>query len=270
MPIQLDFTIRRLGRLAAAGPDAARPAAVQGGLRGRPALDGRGDGEALPRRRRRSRSADGRDHVGLRHRRRRGVRPPGAGLLRRRPRIRRSGAPTGRAATRRWWSCCATWRTNGFTTYIASGGDRDFMRPVAGDLYGIPPERVIGSALGLDYRERQRHADVAVQGRHGLLRRRSGEAGAHLEPHRPTADPVRRQLQRRRPDAGVLRPGAGRPALRLLLLHDDDEREFDYTAGAEEALDGRGRAGLDRRQHEGRLDDGVRRRRHERLVGCGP
>ena len=45
---------------------------------------------------------------------------------------------------------------NGFTTYIASGGDRDFMRPVAGDLYGIPPERVIGSALGLTYRDRRR------------------------------------------------------------------------------------------------------------------
>ena len=28
---------------------------------------------------------------------------------------------------------------NGFTIYIASGGDRDFMRPVAGRLYGIPP-----------------------------------------------------------------------------------------------------------------------------------
>ncbi|GAA4930965.1 haloacid dehalogenase-like hydrolase [Actinomycetospora succinea] len=35
---------------------------------------------------------------------------------------------------------------HGFTVYIASGGDRDFMRPVAGELYGIPPERVIGSA----------------------------------------------------------------------------------------------------------------------------
>ena len=40
---------------------------------------------------------------------------------------------------------------NGFTTYIASGGDRDFMRPFAEQLYGIPPERVIGSALGLDF-----------------------------------------------------------------------------------------------------------------------
>ena len=28
-----------------------------------------------------------------------------------------------------------------------------------------------------------------------------------------------------------------RPALRLLVLHDDAEREFDYTAGAETALE---------------------------------
>jgi hypothetical protein len=27
-----------------------------------------------------------------------------------------------------------------------------------------------------------------------------------------------------------------RPTLRLLVLHDDKEREFDYTAGAEDAL----------------------------------
>ena len=40
---------------------------------------------------------------------------------------------------------------NGFTTFIASGGDRDFMRPFAGDLYGIPPERVVGSSNALRY-----------------------------------------------------------------------------------------------------------------------
>jgi phosphoserine phosphatase len=42
---------------------------------------------------------------------------------------------------------------NGFTIYIVSGGDRDFMRPMTADYYGIPPERVIGSALGLTYDE---------------------------------------------------------------------------------------------------------------------
>jgi phosphoserine phosphatase len=41
--------------------------------------------------------------------------------------------------------------SNGFTCYIVSGGERDFMRPITTEYYGIPPERVIGSALGLDY-----------------------------------------------------------------------------------------------------------------------
>jgi len=31
--------------------------------------------------------------------------------------------------------------------------------------------------------------------------------------------------------------GRSRPALRLLVLHDDADREFDYTAGAEKSLD---------------------------------
>jgi phosphoglycolate phosphatase-like HAD superfamily hydrolase len=38
---------------------------------------------------------------------------------------------------------------NGFTNYIASGGDRDFMRPVTWKMYGIPSERVIGSSNAL-------------------------------------------------------------------------------------------------------------------------
>jgi hypothetical protein len=40
---------------------------------------------------------------------------------------------------------------NGFTNYIASGGDRDFMRPVTEDVYGIPSERVLGSSNALAY-----------------------------------------------------------------------------------------------------------------------
>jgi hypothetical protein len=31
--------------------------------------------------------------------------------------------------------------------------------------------------------------------------------------------------------------GGERPGLRLLVLHDDDEREFAYSAGAEDALE---------------------------------
>ena len=43
---------------------------------------------------------------------------------------------------------------NGFTNFIASGGDRDFMRTVTADIYGIPPERVVGSSNALRYMER--------------------------------------------------------------------------------------------------------------------
>jgi hypothetical protein len=34
-----------------------------------------------------------------------------------------------------------------------------------------------------------------------------------------------------------------KPTLRLLILHDDDEREFDYTSGAEQALEQAGKDG---------------------------
>ena len=41
---------------------------------------------------------------------------------------------------------------NGFA-YIASGGGRDFMRPVTAQMYGLPPEQVIGSSVGLDFKD---------------------------------------------------------------------------------------------------------------------
>jgi len=36
-------------------------------------------------------------------------------------------------------------RSNGFKTYIVSGGGVDFMRPWTEKVYGIPPEQVVGS-----------------------------------------------------------------------------------------------------------------------------
>jgi len=38
-------------------------------------------------------------------------------------------------------------RTNGFKTYIVSGGGIEFMRVWADKVYGIPPEQVIGSSI---------------------------------------------------------------------------------------------------------------------------
>jgi phosphoserine phosphatase len=38
-------------------------------------------------------------------------------------------------------------RANGFKTYIVSGGGIEFMRPWVEDVYGVPPEQVVGSSI---------------------------------------------------------------------------------------------------------------------------
>jgi phosphoserine phosphatase len=125
---------------------------------------------------------------------------------------------------------------NGFTCYIASGGDRDFMRPVAEQLYGIPPERVIGSALGLTYRE--------ADGGSELLYKAAIEVfdDGPEKPVRIWSRIGRRPLLAFGNSNGdipmlAFAGGPDRPALRLLLLHDDADREFDDRGGAEQALD---------------------------------
>ncbi|EHB50047.1 putative nonspecific acid phosphatase precursor [Mycolicibacterium rhodesiae JS60] len=126
----------------------------------------------------------------------------------------------------------------GFTNYIVSGGGRDFMRPVTTAMYGVPPERVIGSSVGLifDNGELLTTAQpeflndgpvkpVRIWGRVG---RRPilavGNSNGDIEMLQYTA-------------AG---PG---PSLAMLVCHDDAEREFAYTAGAEKALDHAGMLG---------------------------
>jgi phosphoglycolate phosphatase-like HAD superfamily hydrolase len=42
-------------------------------------------------------------------------------------------------------------RANGFTTYIVSGGGIEFMRPWVENVYGIPPEQVVGSSIKVKY-----------------------------------------------------------------------------------------------------------------------
>jgi phosphoglycolate phosphatase-like HAD superfamily hydrolase len=42
-------------------------------------------------------------------------------------------------------------RANGYKTYIVTGGGQDFVRVYADQVYGIPPEQVVGSASGTKY-----------------------------------------------------------------------------------------------------------------------
>ena len=42
-------------------------------------------------------------------------------------------------------------RDNGFRTYIVSGGGQAFVRTYAEEVYGIPPEQVVGTTIGTEY-----------------------------------------------------------------------------------------------------------------------
>jgi phosphoserine phosphatase len=126
--------------------------------------------------------------------------------------------------------------SHGFTCYIASGGSRDFMRAVTAELYAIPPERVVGSSNGLRYTDDEHGGSVAYLAEPDVF------DDGPVKPVRIWSRIGRRPLAaagNSNGDVPMLRfaGGKGRPALRLLVLHDDAEREFDYAKGAERALE---------------------------------
>lgn len=124
---------------------------------------------------------------------------------------------------------------NGFTNFIASGGGRDFMRPVTAGMYGIPPDRVIGSSVSLEFRAGDRGGDVLTQPHLDIL------DDGPVKPIRIWSRVGRRPILavgNSNGDIPMLQytEGNRHPSLCLLINHDDAAREFDYTAGAEEAL----------------------------------
>ncbi|MCW5843067.1 MAG: haloacid dehalogenase-like hydrolase [Caldilinea sp.] len=124
---------------------------------------------------------------------------------------------------------------HGFTCYIVSGGGRDFMRPVTEALYGIPPERVVGSAVKLDFHLDEQGATVVRQP--GLDFIADGPAKVVYIWDRIGRRPIL-AAGNSNGDVPMLQFTASspQPSLCLLVNHDDAEREFSYTAGAEEAL----------------------------------
>jgi phosphoserine phosphatase len=130
---------------------------------------------------------------------------------------------------------------HGFANYIVSGSGRDFMRPTSEELYGIPPERVVGSSASLEFREKGDGGDVVMQPHLDFL------DDGPVKPTRIWSRIGKRpilavgnsngdipMLQFARQPVVAHKPP--RSALRLLIWHDDAAREFDYVGGAEKSL----------------------------------
>jgi phosphoserine phosphatase len=125
---------------------------------------------------------------------------------------------------------------NGFTNYIASGGGRDFMRPISQEVYGVPRERVIGSSATLDYTSDERGGTITHKAEADYL-----DDGPQ-KPIRIWSRAGRRPLLAAGNSNGDIpmldfTQHPDKPSMRLLVLHDDADREFDYTSGAEQALE---------------------------------
>jgi phosphoglycolate phosphatase-like HAD superfamily hydrolase len=124
---------------------------------------------------------------------------------------------------------------NGFSNYIVSGGGRDFMRGFAQELYGIPRERVIGSTVAYRFVESADGGGIVQQAELDVVDDGPGK------PVQIWNVIGRRPILAAGNSNGDLQMlsfagGPSLPALRLLVVHDDAEREFDYVAGAEQAL----------------------------------
>jgi phosphoglycolate phosphatase-like HAD superfamily hydrolase len=119
-------------------------------------------------------------------------------------------------------------RANGFKTYIVTGGGQDFVRVYSRRVYGIPPEQVVGTAGGTKYSYDQDGKPILTKEPKLLLN--DNDAGKPEGIHfmigrRPIA-----AFGNSTGDQQMLEyTGAGEGLrLKMLVLHDDAEREYAY------------------------------------------
>ena len=128
----------------------------------------------------------------------------------------------------------AALRERDVTVAIVTGGGTEFVRAISQQLYGVPPQLVVGTLIDYDYDRDERGAP--------RLRRSSRIAGGANEGATKVSN-IQSQLGSRPLLAAGNSGGdremlewaaAGRgPTLALLVDHDDADREFSYVSTAQ-------------------------------------
>jgi hypothetical protein len=119
-------------------------------------------------------------------------------------------------------------RANGYRTYIVTGGGQDFVRVYAEEVYGIPREQVIGSAIETQYTYNQQGQGVLMRPPKLLLNNNfSGKAediylfiGRHPKAAFGNSTGDQQMLEYTQAGGGA--------SLEMLVLHDDAKREYAY------------------------------------------
>jgi phosphoserine phosphatase len=115
---------------------------------------------------------------------------------------------------------------SGFRIFVCSAGGREFMRAIAESTWGIPKEHVIGTAYSYEYKE-------------GKIRRGDKLLGGFaLGPSK--VEHIFAYAGRMPVFAGGNSDGdiemLGCSKFAMIIVHDDAEREFAYTKGAEKSV----------------------------------
>jgi len=119
-------------------------------------------------------------------------------------------------------------RANGYKTYIVTGGGQDFVRVYSEAVYGIPPEQVVGTALGTKYGHGKDGKPFLTKEPKLLLNDNDAgkPEGIHLmigrRPHAAFGNSTGDRQMLEYTNAG---DGA---RLSMLVLHDDAKREYAY------------------------------------------
>ena len=118
-------------------------------------------------------------------------------------------------------------RENGFKTFIVSGGGIEFMRPMTEEVYGIPPEQVIGSSIKTEFEMRDGKPVLMRKPEINFIDDKTGKpVGINMYiGRRPIA-----AFGNSNGDLQMLQwtaAGEG-PRLAMLVFHDDAKREYAY------------------------------------------
>lgn len=131
-------------------------------------------------------------------------------------------------------------RSHGFKTFIVSGGGIEFMRPWAEQVYGVPPEQIIGSSIKTRYELRNGQPALARLPEINFIDDKEGKPVA-IQQHigrRPLMAFGNSDGDFQMLEWTTSGPG---PRFGLLVHHNDADREFAY----------------DRQSSIGRLDRGL-------------
>jgi phosphoserine phosphatase len=118
-------------------------------------------------------------------------------------------------------------RVNGFKTYIVTGGGQEFVRVYSQQVYGVPPEQVVGSSILTKYEYRDGKPVLMREPKVFFIDDKTGKpVGINLfigkRPYAAFGNSTGDQQMLEWTQAG---DGV---RLMMLVLHDDPEREYAY------------------------------------------